>query len=88
MTATSRDALPVEGTPVPAHDTWSVRLPVRAEEITISKETVVRERVVVKRNQVQDVAQVSALLRQEQLRVTTSEGREVDNERTEKLRGT
>jgi uncharacterized protein (TIGR02271 family) len=60
--------LPKQGV---GEDGWSVRLPVRAEEITLSKETVVRERVVVKRDRVQDSARVYAVLQREQLRINT-----------------
>jgi uncharacterized protein (TIGR02271 family) len=49
-----------------------VRLPVRSEEVTLSKQTVVYERVLVGRRGIQEVAHVEAELRREELRATAS----------------
>jgi uncharacterized protein (TIGR02271 family) len=87
MTARTPERLPIEGKPVLAQDGWRVRLPVRAEEITTSKETVVRERVVVRRKRATDVARANAVLRREQLRTTESGSADVHEEVTEKLPG-
>ena len=84
MTAPSEQTLPIEGEAVLAPDAWSVRLAVRAEEITISKQTVVNERVRLWRKRVQDVARVDAVLRREQLRTTKAGPVEVHEQVTEK----
>jgi stress response protein YsnF len=60
--------LPLEGVPTFAHDGWNIRLPVRAEQITLAKEVVVRDRVLIHRRQINQVARVQAVLRHEQLR--------------------
>jgi uncharacterized protein (TIGR02271 family) len=85
MTATTRAPLPIEAKPVLTQDAWSVRLPVRAEEITIAKQTVIRERVLVKRTRAQDFARVDAVLRREELRTSRSGPVEVREEVTERL---
>ena len=72
MTVPTPHVLPIEGTPTFADNAWSVRLPVRAEHISVSKHVVVRERVVVKRNRIAEVARVEAQLRREQLRARRS----------------
>jgi uncharacterized protein (TIGR02271 family) len=64
------DTLPLEGSPTLADGTWSIRLPVRAEHVTTSKQTVVRERVRIVRRRVEDIAHVEAKLRREELRTT------------------
>jgi uncharacterized protein (TIGR02271 family) len=83
MTGT-RAPLPIEGAPTRAQNGWSVRLRVRAEEITIAKQTVIGERVRLQRTRVQEVARVDAVLRREQLRRTKSGPVEVREEVTEK----
>lgn len=88
MTAPLHDRLPIEGTPACTEHGWSIRLPVRAEEITITKQTVVQERIVLNRKGVQDVARVDAVLRREQLQVTRSGSVDMHAEVTEKLPGT
>ncbi len=72
MTADSGRELPLEGG---LHNTptgWSIRLPVRIEQITISKQTVVRERVRLNRKRIDDVAHVTASVRHEELKTTSS----------------
>lgn len=85
MTAIPNGPLPIEGKPVLDQDGWSVRLPVRAEEISISKQSVVKERVRLQRKRIQDVARVGASLRRERLRTTRSGPVEVDEQVTERL---
>lgn len=89
MTAIPNGPLPIEGKPVLDQDGWSVRLPVRAEEISISKQSVVKERVRLQRKRIQDVARVGASLRRERLRTTRSGPVEVevDEQVTERLPG-
>ena len=48
---------------------WSIRVPVRREEVTVDKRTVVAERVVIRRSAVEDVRHVDASLKRERLRV-------------------
>ena len=50
---------------------WVVRLPVRAEHPTVSKEVVISERVVLQRAMVGDVARFEVVVRREQLRLET-----------------
>jgi uncharacterized protein (TIGR02271 family) len=87
MTEPARVPLPIEAQPVLAQDGWSVRLPVRAEEITISKQTVIRERVLVKRTRAQDFARVDAVLRREELRTSRSGPVEVHEQVSQKPPG-
>ena len=71
MTAASANSgLPLEGVPASAEGSWSIRLPVRAEQVTLSKEVVVRERVVVHRRRIEEMARIEADLRREELRTT------------------
>jgi uncharacterized protein (TIGR02271 family) len=72
MTARSREALPSERAPERSRGGWSIRLPVRAEEVSIGKQTVVRERVVLKRKRIEDVARVTAVVRHEELRTNST----------------
>ena len=62
-------ALKLEARRVSAGPGWAVRLPVRAEQVTVSKAVVVRERVVVRRRRLQGMAQVETEVRRERLRV-------------------
>ena len=50
-------------------DGWQIRVPLRREDVQIEKRTVVGERVVVRRAAMNDVRQVSASVKREQLRV-------------------
>jgi len=70
MTESSKQALPLEATSRSIESGWSVRLPVRAERITLARESVVCEEVRVSRRRIQEVARVQALLRRETLRTT------------------
>lgn len=72
MNSSAYEVLPIGGMPTRAGDAWSVRLPVRAERIRLSKQVVARERVLIKRQQVEEVAGVDARLLREELRITRS----------------
>jgi stress response protein YsnF len=72
--------LPLEGVPSSAGQGWSVRLPIRAEQVTVSKDVVVRERVLVRRREVADVAHVEAEVRHEELRTSTEGELELDHQ--------
>ena len=85
MTAAAPEPLPIEGKAVLAPDGSTLHLPVRAEEITISKQSVVRERVLVQRKWIEEAARVDAVLRREQLRATKSGPVELHEQVTEKV---
>ena len=51
---------------------WVVRIPVRAEEVTIRKEVVVAEEVTVRHQQLQEVVHLDETVRREELRVETA----------------
>jgi uncharacterized protein (TIGR02271 family) len=61
--------LPLDATPTPSENGWVIRLPVRAEQVTVRKQVVVRQRVLVRRRVVRDVARVQAEVLHERLRV-------------------
>ena len=48
---------------------WSIRVPLRREEIRIEKRTVIGERVLIRRRPVADVERVKAQLKREELSV-------------------
>jgi stress response protein YsnF len=52
---------------------WSIRLPLRCEEVRLEKRTVVGERVVIRRARVPDVARVQSSVNREQLRIEEQE---------------
>lgn len=56
---------------------WSVRLPVRAEKISIDKQAVVYERVVVRRRAIEERARVQANVRREELWVSAQKDENV-----------
>ena len=64
-------ALPLEASRASSGLGWAVRLPVRAEYVTVTKAAVVRERVVVRRRFVPDGARVQTQVLRERLRVDT-----------------
>jgi hypothetical protein len=85
-----RDTLPIETVPISTAHGWSIRLPVRAERVTVSKDVVVRERVVVRRREIADVAHMEAEVRREELRTSTEGEIEVvdtEDESTRPQRG-
>ena len=49
-----------------------IRLPVRAEEVTVTKQVVIYERVVLRRREIGDIAPVEATVRRERLQVATA----------------
>ena len=51
---------------------WAARLPLRAEEVTIDKQTVVVEEVAVRRRQFKEVVRPSETVRREELRLETA----------------
>ena len=63
--------LPLEAVRDRSDKGWVVRLRVRAEHVTVSKEVVVTERVVLRRGVVDDVVRLEAVVRREQLKVDT-----------------
>jgi len=65
------DTLPLQVRPDPTGSGWTVRLPVRAEAVTVTKEVVVYERAVVHRRTLREVQHLEATVRREQLRVET-----------------
>jgi uncharacterized protein (TIGR02271 family) len=73
--------LPLQGASTFSDGCLTLRLPVRAEHVSVQKEVVIRERVRVKRHRVEDVARVQANLRREVLR-TAREGRSPPAEST------
>jgi hypothetical protein len=75
---TARTAsLPLDARSERSAQGWVVRLRVRAEHVTVSKEVVISERVVLKRNVVDDVEHAEAVIHREQLRVETEGSFEV-----------
>ncbi|HEY0584131.1 MAG TPA: DUF2382 domain-containing protein, partial [Chloroflexota bacterium] len=48
---------------------WTIRLPLRREELRVEKRTVIAERLIIRRQTVADVARVQANVRREELRV-------------------
>jgi len=63
--------LPLQGTVETAAGGWALRLPVRVEHVTVTKQAVVVEEVVLRRSEVDDVVHVDETLRRERLRVST-----------------
>ena len=48
---------------------WTIHLPVRAEQVTVSKQTMVVEEISLRREQAQEIARPAATVRREELRV-------------------
>ena len=71
--------LPLEATQSRTDRCWTVRLPVRREQVSVSKRVVVRERVVVHRRAVEDVARVEGQVSREVLRLETEGEVEVES---------
>jgi hypothetical protein len=67
-----RRRLPLEGQAVRWAGGWEVRLPLRAEHVVVDKETVIAERVTVRRGLVTDVVRVQDTVAREELRVESS----------------
>ena len=62
-------ALPLECRPLRSHPTWAVRLPVRAEQVTITKETFVFQEVTTGRKTLGERTHIEDTVRRETLRV-------------------
>ena len=73
-----RRTLPLGGRIEKAERGWRLRLKVRAEEVSVSKRTVVAEEVIVRTTPVEDVARVRETVRREELRVDTTESLHAD----------
>ena len=73
-----RRTLPLAAVPATSPRGWAVRLAVRAEQVTVSKDLVVRERAVVRRAEVAVVAHVDAEVRREELQTSTEGAVEFD----------
>ena len=65
-------ALPLEARVETDNQGWVVRIPVRAEAVTIGKEVVVAEEVTVRHQQLQEVVRLDETVRHEELRVETA----------------
>jgi stress response protein YsnF len=65
-----------------------IRLPVRAEEVTVTKQVVMYERVVLRRREIGDIAPVEATVRRERLQVATAGPVEVVEGAEDDLGGT
>lgn len=63
--------LPLGATRTVSERGWSLRLPVRSEEVTLSKRVVVTERVIVSPHRIPETTRVEALIRRERLRIET-----------------
>ena len=66
-------SLPLEAVRDRSNRGWVVRLPLRTEHVTVRKEVVIGERVVLRRVLVGDVARFEATVQREQLRLETDE---------------
>jgi stress response protein YsnF len=67
MTETNSRVLPLESSPALVEGGWTISLPVRAEHVSVLKETVVTERVVVRTRRSKQVWRGEAALRREHL---------------------
>lgn len=67
----SRHAIPLEASPVRNAQGWTIQLHVRAEQVHVSKRTVTRERVTVRRGVVQESVRLEGQVSREVLRVET-----------------
>ena len=70
-TATAR-RLPLGAARSHSRQGWVIRFPVRAEQVTVTREVVVRERVVLRRREIGDIAPVEATVRRERLQIGTT----------------
>ena len=62
-------SLPLESSVPTWERGWTVRLPVRAEHVTVEKQVVAYERVAVRTHAIDDLARMEATVRREELRV-------------------
>lgn len=77
--ARALDSLPLEATQAGTEQHWTVRLPVRAEQVSVSKQVVIRERVVVRRRAVEELAQIDDQVAREVLRLESEGEVELDS---------
>jgi stress response protein YsnF len=75
--STAERTLPLEAKVEPAAGGWSIRLPLRAEEVTVDKRTVVAETLTVRRGQVKEVMHRDEMIRRERLRIESEGNLEV-----------
>lgn len=75
--------LPLEAAEEATADGRIIRLPLRAEQVRVEKQTVIRERVVVRSRHVEEVARVAAPVRRERLRVETKMDADAERSDTE-----
>ena len=76
--------LPLEATRTPDGQGWLIRLPVWAEQVTVTKEVIVGERVVVHRQTLAETARIQAEIRRERLRMETDGDAPVANREQER----
>jgi hypothetical protein len=67
--APPRRVLPLECSVVSLNPGWTVRVPVRREEVSVEKRAVVVEEVVLRRRSVEEVVSREETLRREEIRV-------------------
>jgi len=70
-------SLPLEAVPLPRERGWTIRLRVRAEQIEVEKQVVVRERVEVRQQTVGGSAHLSTDIRKEVLKVQVDRQAEI-----------
>ena len=63
--------LPLEAHVEPSRGGWTIRLPLRAEHVTVHKQPVVVEEVAVQVRQVQDLVRLEDMVRREEVRAET-----------------
>lgn len=78
--AGNRGVLPLGAVPTFTDQGWAIGLVVRAEQVTVRKNVVVYERVVIRRRVVDDVASVGDKVRREELRTSIEGDIEVDTQ--------
>lgn len=81
-----RRTIPLEAVPTSTGHGWAIRLSVRAEQVTVEKQVVVSEEVVISGRQVGDVARLEAEVRREELRTSTEGEIEVADIRGDPVR--
>jgi len=72
--------LPLEASIERSPQGWSIRLPVRAEQVEIEKRVVVVEEVVVGRQRVEDVVRIEATTQREYLDVEAEGGLDIQRD--------
>src|SRR4051812_8642581 len=72
----NRQPLPVAARIAPSGSGWEVRVPLRAEQVAVQKQTMVAEQVTIRRNQIAEVVRVHDTIAREQLTVEVSDNLE------------